>query len=106
MHTGKLGRLDDIDVVVVITKSADVSRNGIGKEFDILWQIADVAAQRFPGPRRHVGAIQAHRTGGGRNHPHDMSRERRFARTRWPNDAQYLSGFEPKTDIPQNSAVG
>ena len=64
MHAGELRGLNDL-LVGAILESADIGRDRIGEQLDVLRQIAEVTAEGVLRPGRDIGAIKAHSTCGG-----------------------------------------
>src|SRR5690606_3060938 len=72
------------------------------KEFDPLWQVADVLATVFWIPRCDVEPVEQNPSGGRLTSPDEQTCEAGFTSSRWSDQAEDLPRLEIEGDAVQN----
>src|SRR4051812_22319002 len=93
MHAGHL-RCEYGFPVLAFLEPANIGRNRIGKQLNVLRQIAEVLAERRLGPDRDIGAIKADGTGAWPKHADDVARECRLSCTRRADNPQHFARID------------
>ena len=106
MHARQPGRLDHVVVVVLAAEAADIGGNGVGEQLDVLRQIAEMTAERFARPDRDIGAVEAHRPGGGASTPTIWRASVDLPAPGRADHAQHFAGLDPEADAAQDRRVG
>src|SRR5258707_6237002 len=80
-------------------ETANILGHAAGEQFDILRQIADIAAEHIGGPLIERRAIDPHLAAERLPYTYQRADQRRLARSAWPYDSQSVSGLERERHI-------
>ena len=105
MHAGFLGGGDDRFRLRFGIEAADVLRHGAGEQFDILRQIADVAAEHVRRPLVERRAVEPHLAAGRHPDADQRAHQRRLARTARADDADAGAGLDREIDVLHDDAL-
>ena len=104
MHAGELRGLNDL-LVGAILEPADVGRDRIGEQLDVLRQIAEVTAEESFGqvetsaPSRRTAPVRRVTS------PNELAGKGGFAGSGWPDDAKDLAGLDAERNAAQDRLV-
>ncbi|MCY1508435.1 hypothetical protein D9M68_427430 [compost metagenome] len=90
---------------VHLVQARDVVRHAAVEQLDVLGHVADVGAQFFARPVRHVGAVQADLAAAGAPHAREHAREGRLAGRARADDGQGLARRQREDDVREHQGL-
>ncbi len=101
VHSGKLSRCDEL-VAVDGVEAGNVLADGAGEQFDLLRQVAEVAAEIVEVPGEDIGAVDAHVAKAWARGPDEEAAKRRLAGAGRSDNGATRARLEAEADIGED----
>ena len=93
MHAGHLRRQDHL-VILALLEAADIGRNRVGEQLDVLGQITEMLAERRPRPAATSAPSSRTAPAVGAEHADDVARQRGLAGARGADNSQHFARLD------------